>query len=205
MPDIAIIDGGTYYHHRALYGDRYRNYFSKIIYIRELKCAALDRFDAIVVPDRTHPGPLRASQVQFERFLAQGKTLIVFGENQAHTWLPNITWCERPTNFWWWKIPGASLGLYAAAPDHALFQHLSPKEATWHYHGIFIPPKGASTLIGLEGDGAILYEDMVSTPGNMVISSLDPFYHYGSYFIPVTEHFLYGFFEWLTRACGPEK
>lgn len=197
MPNIAVIDGGAYYHHRALYGERFRGYFADVIYARDLPSATLADYDAVLVPDRVHADLLRAAAPQLNEVLAHGKTLVVLGENQAQTWLPNIIWNDRPTNFWWWKTPGASLGLRAAAPNHALFTHLAIKDATWHYHGYFTPPAGALPLIALNSGEVLLYEDTVSTKGRLVLSSLDPFYHYGSYFMPVTERFLQGFLDWL--------
>lgn len=202
MPNIAIIDGGTSYHHCALYGERYRRFFSEIIYVRDLPAACLDQFDAVIIPDRTHPGLLRAARTRIAAYLAQGGTVVALGETQAHTWLPGVVWSHRPTNFWWWKTPGSNLGLYAAAPEHALFQHLPIAHATWHYHGVFTVPPGAQALIGVENDGAVLYEDTVTTAGRMIVSSLDPFYHHGSYFMPVTEKFLDGFLGWLHQDCG---
>lgn len=98
------------------------------------------------------------------------------------------------------RSTGATLGLYSARPEHPLFRHLSIRQASWHYHGVFTPPAGAQTLIGVEDDGAVLYEDTVSIPGHLVISSLDPFYHYGSYFMPATARFLDGFLAWLNTA-----
>jgi hypothetical protein len=201
MPNIAIIDGGTSYHHRALHGGRYRRFFSEIIYVRDLAATPLDRFDAVIVPDRTHPGILRAAKPQIATYLAQGGTIAALGETQSHTWLPGVTWDHRPTNFWWWKNPGETLGLYPAAPDHSLFDHLELAHATWHYHGVFTVPAGARSLIGVENDGSVLYEDTATTAGRMIISSLDPFYHYGSYFMPITEKFLDGFLEWMNKSC----
>jgi hypothetical protein len=201
MPNIAIIDGGTSYHHRALYGERYRHFFSKIIYVRDLPTTVLDRFSAVIIPDRTHPGLLRAARAQLVRYLSQGGTLVALGETQAHTWLPGVVWEHRPTNFWWWKRAGATLGLHAAAPEHALFKHLPIAHATWHYHGVFTVPPAAQAVIAVDDGGAVLYEDTVTTAGKMIVSSLDPFYHYGSYFMPITEKFLDGFLEWLHESC----
>lgn len=199
---IAVVDGGTYYHHRALHGERYRNCFAEIIYILELPRIQLDRFSILVMPDRLHPGPLIAAREQIERYLAGGGTVVAFGESQAHRWLPGVTWSFRPTNFWWWKTPGAGLGLYADTPEHPLFQYVSLNDATWHYHGVLTPPPGATPIISVAGDGVLLYEDTVSTPGKLVVSSLDPFYHYGSHFMPVTERFLEKFLEWLKTSIG---
>lgn len=199
---IAVVDGGTYYHYRALHGERYRSYFDEVIYSLELPQVQLDKFSALVFPDRLHPAPLIAARKQIERYLARGGTVVAFGESQAHRWLPGVTWIFRPTNFWWWKTPGASLGLYAITPEHSLFQYVSLMDATWHYHGILTPPPGAIPVIGVVDDGVLLYEDAVSTPGRLLVSSLDPFYHYGSHFMPVTERFLEKFLEWLKTSIG---
>lgn len=198
---IAVIDGGTYYHHRALYGDRYQGYFAEMIYARDLAHTPLDNFAAVVLPDRLHPDPLIAASERITQYLAGGGTVVAFGESQAERWLPGVTWSYRPTNFWWWKTPGASLGLYAAAPEHPLFQHISLADATWHYHGVLAPPLGATPIIGVVGDGMLLYEDTVSTSGRLVVSSLDPFYHYGSHFMPATGRFLDGFLKWVKSYC----
>lgn len=196
MPRIAIIDGGTSYHHRALYGERYRDYFSDILYVRELSQARFDHYDAVIVPDRTHRGLLYAAKSEIADYLARGGTIVAFGETDAHAWLPGVRWEHRPTNFWWWKTPGASLGLRLATPSHSLLDYLTLEHATWHYHGVFAPPPGAHTIIAAP-DGAVLYEDQATTAGRMIVTSLDPFYHYGSYFMPVTEKFLDGFLTWL--------
>ncbi len=205
MPNIAIVDGGTSYHHRALHTEHYRRFFSEIIYVRDLCSTRLDDFDAVIIPDRTHPGLLREAAAHIAQYLAHGGTIVALGETHAHTWLPNVTWDYQPTNFWWWKNPGENLGLYIAAPEHALFNYLSLAHATWHYHGVFTVPSGAKTLLGIENSGAVLYEDTVTTQGRMIVSSLDPFYHYGSYFMPVTEKFLDGFLEWLHDNCKNDE
>lgn len=197
MPRIAVVDGGTYYHHRGLYGDRYRSFFDGVIYLGNLSRVALQEFDIVVFPDRLHPGLLVAAKDQIHRYLSEGGTVVALGESRVDQWLPSINWSHRPTNYWWWKTPGASLGLVTSFPEHSLFRFLSLSESTWHYHGVFVPPEGARTLISVEGDGTILYEDEVSTRGRMIISSLDPFYHYGSHFMPITERFLDGFLRWL--------
>lgn len=201
MPTIAAVDGGTYFHHRTLHGEYFRNCYAEIVYIRDLLHVQLSMFDAIVFPDRLHPGPLIAARDQIRDYLEHGGTISVFGESQSHLWLPGVSFSPRPTNFWWWKTPGARLGIYAAAPKHSLFQHLTAANATWHIHGVLLPPTSAIPLIGVEGDGLLLYEDTTTTAGRMIVSSLDPFYHYGSYFMPATEQFLRGFLEWLAVSC----
>lgn len=61
-------------------------------------------------------------------------------------------------------------------------------------------------LVTLPDGKALLYVDEVSSPGTLVISTLDPLSHYGGYFMPATERFLDGFLPWLAhqaRATPP--
>jgi len=78
-----------------------------------------------------------------------------------------------------------------------LFERLSLADMTWHIHGIFDPPDGAETVLTAPDGSAVLYVDRVSTPGTLLVTSLDPLWHFGSYFMPATERFLDGFLPWL--------
>lgn len=210
-PSIAILDGGTYYHHFAIHTPEYYPYFDQIIYAPELAHTNLNSFDALIVTDRLRPDLLRCNAEHLLAFANRGKTLVVFGEVEAHTWLPGARWVPRPVNFWWWLEPGADPGLRIVAPEHRLFGHLVLQDATWHYHGLFQPPPGASKLIVLHeededardgsANGAcydtILYEDRVSTAGRLLVTCLDPFFHHGSNFMPATTRFIAKFLTWL--------
>lgn len=203
MTRLAALDGGTYFHKRALRGERFGGYFDALIDIRELAITDLAAYDALIVTDRTHPGKLREAQASLQSYLAKGGTLVVMGETQPHTWLPCVEWSYRPTNFWWWLERGADSGLTASAPAHLLFRYITLADATWHYHGVLEVPSGATPLIELkDGSGCLLYDDRTSTNGRLIVTTLDPFYHYGSHFMPVTERFLGGFLEWLKNLHG---
>jgi hypothetical protein len=78
-------------------------------------------------------------------------------------------------------------------------------DCTWHYHGVLDPPDGAEVLVTLPGGEALLYVDRVSTPGTLVVSTLDPLSHYGGYFMPATERFLDGFLPWLAGEVGSRR
>ena len=165
---LAVLDGGTYYHHETIHGARYRGLFDRAIYIPDLTPADLDDVAVLIVPDRSPPDLLRLHAGLFGNFLQRGRTLVVLGENAAESWAPGVVWSSRPTNFWWWLEPGAET-LIAVPPDAE----------------------------GHDG-GALLYDDCVSTPGRLLVSTLDPFYHHGSRFMPATTRFLDGFLPW---AC----
>lgn len=199
MKGLAVLYGGSSAQFRSLNAPKYRRYFSDIVYILDLPRVDLGRFAGLLVPDhRLDQRRLLATEDQFAAFLHRGGTIIAFGE-QPRPWLPGVAWEFRPTNFWWWLEPDAKSGLVLAQPDHRLFRYITLKDATWHQHGVFWPLKGAQTLIATEDGGAVLYLDQVSTPGTLVVTCLDPIFHFGSYFMPATERFLDGFLPWVVN------
>jgi hypothetical protein len=200
---LAILDGGTFFHHAAIHGARYCELFDRTIYMPELTPAQLDGVAVLIVPDRIHPDLLRANRQILIDFAQSGGTLVVFGENQAETWLPGVSWAPRPTNFWWWLDKNAQPPQRLVAPEHELFQAISFADTIWHFHGMLKPPPRAQTLIEVPPDaanrdagGALLYDDRVTTAGRLIVSTLDPFYHHGSNFMPATTKFLDGFLPW---------
>jgi len=103
------------------------------------------------------------------------------------------------TKIWWWRKLGAGSGLRSSLPDHSRWRYLTLTDATWHQHGVYHPPPGTDVLVRTVDGAAVLYiDDKVSSPGTLVVASLDPMYHFGSYFMPATERFLCGFFPWMT-------
>lgn len=205
MRRLAALYGGSAAHHRALTEPKYARWLAGTVYLPELAGADLDAYDGIIVPERLHAGKLAAGRHRLLEVLDRRGTVVVFGEqsvygSQPAAWLPGIDWEHRPTNFWWWLEPGAASPLVAHHPDHDLWHHLCLPAVTWHHHGVFRPPAGAVTLISAADGGAVLYIDQVSTPGTLVVAALDPMSHYGSYFMPATEHFLDGFLPWLAQG-----
>lgn len=201
MTRLAALDSGTYYHHRTLYEPRYRDYIDSVIYVRELGDADFSAYDVLLVSCRTDPSVLVPHREKFADYLARGGHVVAMGSTGQDQWLPGIVWHDRPTNFWWWK-EGGSLGLQCSDRNHPLFDRISLKDATWHYHGFFESPPGARTLISIP-EGAILYEDRGTTAGCMTVTSLDPMYHHGSHFMPATTRFLDGFLPYLKSESPP--
>lgn len=209
---LAVLDGGTYYHHETIYGERYRGMFDRAIYTPDLKPELLADVKMLIVPDRTNAHLLRRYAGLFLEFLQQGRTLAVLGENEAHTWAPNVHWSPRPTNFWWWLDREARPPHRLACPNHELFRYVPFENTIWHFHGVLAAPEGAVTLIevppdpeGRDSGGALLYDDRVSTCGRLIVSTLDPFYHHGSNFMPATTRFLDGFLPWARRIASGAK
>lgn len=201
---ILAIHPGAYYHIESLESERYASYFDTLVRPENLGKTRLADYRVVLVPCRTPADRMMPHKAQLQAYLDAGGTIIATGESDSHLWLPNINFTPQPTNFWWWLTPGADLGVRVAAPKHSLFQRLSQADVTWHLHGWFDAPEGAEVL-AVNGDGKpILYIDKVSTKGTMIITSLDPFFHNGSHFMPATTRFLNQFLPWMREELDQE-
>ncbi|MGH3529528.1 MAG: hypothetical protein ACRDS0_01625 [Pseudonocardiaceae bacterium] len=197
---LAAVYGGSGPHHRAL-TDYARHLTAGLVYLPDLADTDLTGVDGLIIAERLHRGLLTRAADRILALLDAGGTVIAFGGGEPlPEFLPGVRWEHRPTNYWWWLEPGAGLGLHSPTPDHALFDHLSLGDCTWHYHGVLTAPAGADVLVALPSGEALLYIDRVSTPGTLVVATLDPMSHYGSHFMPATERFLNGFLPWASQA-----
>jgi hypothetical protein len=200
---LAAVYGGSAPHHRALTTPKYAQHLGGgLRYLPELAETDLSGLDGLIIPERLHHDALHAAAGRIRDLLDDGGTVIAFsGGEPVPEFLPGVRWEHRPTNFWWWLEPGADLGLRTPDPEHALFDHLTLRDCTWHYHGVLAPPDGAEVLVTLPTGEALLYVDRVSTPGTLVVATLDPMHHYGSHFMPATERFLDGFLPWAAEEA----
>jgi hypothetical protein len=194
---ILAIHPGASYHIESLEAPRYAGCFDCLVRPEDLPQVALEAFSVVLIPCRTPADRMVEHAAQLRAYLDQGGTVIATGESDCALFLPGIRFTSEPTNFWWWLTPGADLGVRIAAPKHPLFRRLTEKELTWHTHGWFDVPEGAEVLAVSAGGKPILYIDEVTTEGRMIITSLDPFYHHGSHFMPATTRFLDGFLPWV--------
>ncbi|MCM3359038.1 MAG: hypothetical protein ABS939_22180 [Psychrobacillus sp.] len=199
MRKIAVIYSGHAPHHRTFNEPKYKQYIDRLIYFPDFQNDSLEGIDVLFVPSQLNEHLLMASKEKIHAFANAGGIVVAFGP-QPWEWLPNQKWEERETNFWWWLEKDANSGLVLADPEYDLFNYITLRDATWHQHGVFWPVEGSHKLITTEDGGAVLYVDKVSTNGTWIITTLDPDYHYGSYFMPATERFLDGFLPWLAKG-----
>lgn len=200
MKRLAAVYNGSAPHHRTLHEPKYNRWLSEAIYLPDLPETDLTSFDGLLIPERSHKGMLDAASETVLAYLNGGGTVLVFGGGEhPPKWVPGLNWEHHPTNYWWWLEPNPDNGVRLAEIDHSFFDYLGVEDATWHYHGLLCPPEGAETLITLRDEGALLYIDKVSSGGTLLVSTLDPISHYGSYFMPATERFLDGFLPWVVK------
>ncbi len=201
---LAALDAGLYYHHSSLRGGALESYFDEIIYIKDVADTDLSRIKTLVIPCRTNARLLAPLSQQFQNYMRQGGRLIVMGETFPDRWLPNISFIPMQTNYWWWLEKDADLGIRISDQSHSIARYITPKNAAWHLHGTFTPlHSGQVPLITTREGECLLFEDKESyAPGTLVATTLDPFYHHGSYFMPATSVFLEKFFAWLVAQQG---
>lgn len=199
---ICFVENGTYFHHATLHTPEFSPYFATARHVLDLSTQDFADADTLVFCCNTRSDLIARHREAIAQFLNAGKTVVAMGNTAPEHWLPHIQWTDCPVNFWWWTEPDADSGLRVRWPEHALFEHISLADATWHQHGSFQVPAGARSLIDKQGHGSILYEDTASTPGRLIVSTLDPCYHHGSNFMPATTRFLRGFLPWLHASTA---
>lgn len=202
---VLAVHPGAYYHIQSFETPRYAGYFDRLARPEQLADVVLSDYNVVLIPCRTPDDRLAPHRDLLRAYLDQGGTLVVTGENEFSAFLAGISFTPQPTNWWWWLEPGADLGVRIARPEHPLFQRLAQRDLTWHLHGWFDVPDGAEVL-AVNGEGKpILYIDEVTTKGRMVITSLDPFFHHGSHFMPATTRFLDGFLPWMREELDRKE
>lgn len=196
---VGLVTGGASYHELTLADPRFSARFARGLYLPNLVIGDLDGLDVVVVSDRQHPRMLARQAPLLLGVAERGDTLVVLGENRPDTWVPAVDWEPRPTNFWWWR-EGLDPGIRPRNLEHPLWRTAEAGDLIWHFHGVLHPPPGATPLLIAEHDGddaVLLYEDEVSTPGRLVVTTLDPVYHHGSNFMPAATRGLDALLSWL--------
>lgn len=194
---ILAVHPGAYYHIESFEAPRYAGLFDRLVRPEDLAAERLEDHAVVLIPCRTPADRMEPHKQQLRAYLDNGGTIIATGESESQLFLPGIKFTPQPTNFWWWLTPGADLGVRITKPEHSLFERLAQRDVTWHLHGWFDVPDGAEVLAVNGENKPILYIDEVTTRGRMIITSLDPFFHHGSHFMPATTRFLDGFLPWM--------
>ncbi|MDV3125040.1 hypothetical protein M1247_08985 [Mycobacterium sp. 21AC1] len=205
---LAIVHGGSYSHLCAMTDPAVLAYQPDFVYLVDLDEGGLDGYDTVIIGDRLHPDLVACHAAQFRAVAERGATLVVLGENRVHTWLPGIEWEFRPTNFWWW-LTGEDPLIRTRSHDHESWQYLTTKSVIWHHHGLLRTAADVVPLLvseepdadgTLHDAGMMLYEDTVTTPGRIIVTTLDPMHHHGSNFMPGATRFLYALLRWIDHT-----
>lgn len=208
LPEIVILHAGTHPHLATLADPALQVYRLTPVHLREIHrhVDTLRRADVLIVADRQRRDLLLDAAPLILSAHDGGADLVVLGENHVGDWLPGVTHESRPTNFWWWRT-GEDSRIRPVAPGHPARRIFSPRATVWHYHGVVHGGCTATSLVDLltsEGtcDGSLLLLDE-SRPARLLVSTMDPFYHHGSGFMPGATQLLHAVFQWASRRPMP--
>ena len=198
---IAIVTNGLPFQNRFFADEEFRYLYDDILHIRELHRYDLANYETLILSCRLDIPHLKRYQSQLIAFIESGKRLIIFGEI-LDNWFPTIDWQDSEVNFSWWVKDGGDLPMTEQNKTHPLFQYVTLRDLKWHYHGSFLPPKGAQSLLDIPEGRSLFYVDNVSFNGELVVTTLDPMFHIGLGFIDQSKPFLHGIAKWLREEAG---
>lgn len=199
-PKLIALDGGTGYHKATFDDPTIARHIDEVIYIRDFCDDDLVDAAGLIIPCRTPPEVVVPHTERILGFLKRGGMVVAMGDTGQNQWLPDVSLTPVETNFWWWLEPGADLGLEITDTSHEMFVEMGKSDVSWHLHGLFDVPEGAKSLVDYRDGRSVLYEDTQNYAGHLIVTSLDPMYHHGAYFMPATTRFLYGFIPWIRRT-----
>ncbi|TQR61082.1 hypothetical protein [Campylobacter troglodytis] len=194
----AIITGGTSFHQNFFTNKngKYKHFFDQIFYLPDLKKESLEGFDLVVMASRLHPRFVLENKDKILSYLKNGGNLLVFPD-LTEGLFDHIKYKSCITNFWWWILPGADLYLAKANESHKIWDFLELYQCKWHLHGSFLHGLNIEKILVNELGESIICKDDQSFKGSLYLSALDPDFHFGQGFMPITEPFFDGFMSWL--------
>jgi hypothetical protein len=98
----------------------------------------------------------------------------------------------------------ADLGIQISAPGHPLLDGMGAEDLTWHEHGVLTLPPGLEVL-AVNGEGLAVMAEGRHGGGRLFVTTLDPFYHHGGWFMPATTRFLAKFLPNLRAVTNALK
>lgn len=199
MNKITALHSGTYYNLVSLLKEPFAKYFHKCVYLPELKKSDLDDCDILLVTDSLVVRHLEKNKELFKEFLKSGRTLVIGGRNEPQLWLEGIEYKELPFNFWWWLDKEHNdIDITPDDTNHELFKYIDFKDLIWHFHGGYKKLNGAKSAIKSKLDESVsVYQECSFGGGNLILTSLDPFFHHGCFFMPNASKFGAGLLERL--------
>lgn len=194
----AIVLGGSCFHHNLfrVHGAKFANYFDERIYLPKLHSKDLKEFNCLFLASRLNAKFLNANSQKLLDYLEEGGNMVILGGVEDN-FLPHLDYKQAEVNFWWWIHEGADLPLFAFDEKHKFWDFVELKECKWHYHGTFKTSPECERIVVNEIGENILYKDSFHFKGSLYVSSLDPDFHIGQGFMPITVPFFEKYIRYI--------
>ena len=172
---VALVFNGVWSHYAVATAPKYRE-LVELVYVHDLAEVDLLAYRGLIVPFQSDHEALAARREQLYAFLARGRRMAVFGDS-AH-WL-EARWAPRPVDNYWWKSDPTRPPITETDFSHPLFATLTPRQAGFHHHGVYLRlPRGAEVL-QRSRDGEVVTWQTREYGGELLASTMDPIVEHG--------------------------
>jgi hypothetical protein len=192
---IAMLFNGVWSQYVVATAPKYRDFFD-LIYIHELSADRLMRYQALLIPFQSNHDLLVGHRELIFAFLAAGKRVAVFGD--ASDWI-GAHWEDRPVDNTWWASDPSQPPVAWTDFSHPLFAGLTPRQAGWHHHGVYVRLPTGARILQRSRRGEIVCWHTEIHGGELLAATSDPIIEHGVQQIRHLDHFVDQLVLWL---CG---
>jgi hypothetical protein len=148
----------------------------ELLYVHDLAALDLGRYRALIVPFQNDHEALARQRDKLYALLAAGGRIAVFGDS-AH-WL-DARWVPRPLDNHWWKTHPTTPPVAHTRFDHPLFAGLSPRQAGFHHHGVYLRVPPQAEVLQRSDQGEVITWQTHEYGGVLLASTMDPIVEHG--------------------------
>jgi hypothetical protein len=188
---LVALSTGSAAEERTFSEPRYRTWLAGVAYSGGAGHGLGDDVDGVWVPEGTPRRRLTALAPRLERLLERGGTVLLFGDQQAG-WPASVRWTYRPA--------GGAGETTIPTRAHGFATRVGAAATALHHHGVLEAPAGSCVLLAAADGAAIAYLDRATTPGTLLVTTLDPLSHFGTTGDAGAARFLDAFLPWVAET-----
>ncbi len=191
---IGLIFNGVWSHYTFAKATKYSHIFD-LLYVHDLDEVDFSKYEALAIPFQSNHKAIAKNKSLIYGFLDKGKKVFLEGDSSA-TWL-EAKWEDRPVNnYWWVKDPG-NPPVSETDYDHPVYDGLTPRQAFWHYHGVYTIVPDHAQIIQKNVDGDIITWQTEYYGGTLLATTLDPIVEHGVQQITHLDNYCDKLVKWL--------
>lgn len=195
MQKIGLVFNGVWSHYAMATAPKYRDIY-RLMYVYDLDDAAVAGLDALVIPFQSNQEELAARKDVLYNLLKQGKKVFVEGDSSVN-WL-DAQWEDRPVNNYWWVENPDKPPVSETNYDHPIYQGLTPRQACWHTHGVYVRIPDHAEVVQANAEGEVISWQTHHYGGTLFATTLDPIVEHGVQQISHLDNYVDRLTEWLS-------